>query len=129
MSLRTESIEGVEVIHIDHPQLSDTFTIHSLGQQILEHVEQQDNNCVLLNMANVEFISSTMVGKLISLYKTCRQRNIGLHICCVNPMINEVLRMVRFELIMPVDKSQADAIESFKSGAVEPSTPPTSASA
>ncbi len=114
MSLRTETIDGVEVIHVDHPQLSDTFTIHSLGQELLEHIAQQQNKCVVLNLSAVEFIASTMVGKLISLHKSCRQRGIDFRICCVNPAIQEVLRMVRFELIMPVDGSQAEAIEAFQ---------------
>lgn len=114
MSLRTETIDGVEVIHVDHAQLSDTFTIHSLGQQILEHVGNNNPERVLLNMENVEFISSTMVGKLISLNNNLRQKDVELRICCVNEGIREVLQMVRFDLVIPIYDTQEAGIQSFQ---------------
>jgi anti-anti-sigma factor len=114
MSFQTETLEQVEVLSIDSEQLSDDHVIMSLGKQLHDHVSIQSQGQVLLDLSKVKYISSLMVGQLISLKKACQRDNVDLRICGVKPVIMEVLKLVRFDKMVTIHLTRDEALDAFK---------------
>ena len=67
MEIRTETCDDIEIINVKAENLNDEMMIRDLGNQVMEHIENQPLEKVLLDMNDVKFISSSMVGRLISI--------------------------------------------------------------
>jgi anti-anti-sigma factor len=65
---------------------------------------------VVLEMEEVEFLSSHLIGQLIMLQKRVLQHGGALRLCGLSPSCQDVLRVCRVITILPAYESRTDAV-------------------
>lgn len=76
-------------------------------------VEQQQGKGILLNFANVEFLSSAALGKLITLDRKVKAAKGRLKMCNIRPEIFEVFQITKLNKVFDIRKDEADAVKAF----------------
>jgi anti-anti-sigma factor len=65
---------------------------------------------VVLEMDEVEYLCSHLIGQLVMLQKRVLQHGGALRICGLSPPCQEVLRLCRLITVLPVYESRSDAV-------------------
>lgn len=106
-------VDDVTVVHFKESRITDDLGIQELGQELFALVDQAHRTKLLLNFANVQFLSSGALGKLRALESRVAKRGGVVKLCSINSNIYEVFRITRFDTIFEIFKTEADALASF----------------
>lgn len=112
-SLREEG--EVVVGEFSVPRLSDDQNVEQLGQDLFALVDQFDKRKVVLSLANVEYLTSSVLGKLITLHRKMHRHKGRLVLCDLQPEVNEVMRVSRLHDYFRVSGSLTDALSDVQS--------------
>ena len=112
-TLLTRIEEDILLVYFQDIRIIDEATIQNLGQDLINLIKQGNQNKILINLENVNFMSSAMIGKLILFGKKCQASNVDLRICNINPNIKEVFDLMKLEKVFKVDEDEAQAVAAF----------------
>lgn len=87
--------EDVAVVTITVPQLTDESNVEILGRDLFSLVEQYDQRKVVLSLERVDYLTSSVLGKLISLHRKMHRSEGKLVLCQLRPEVREVLHLSR----------------------------------
>ncbi len=73
-------------------------------------VERDDRKKIVLNFANVEFLSSAALGKLIGFDKRVKQHGAELVLSNIRPEIYEVFAITKLTKLFQIKDDEADAL-------------------
>ena len=59
-------------------------------------------------------MASSMIGKIILLFKKCKEAHIDLRFCEVSDNIMEVFKLMKLDSRLDIKKTEQEALESFK---------------
>lgn len=93
------------------PRLSDDQNIEQLGQDLFALVEQFDKRKVVLSLSNVEYLTSSVLGKLITLHRKMHRQQGRLVLCDLRPDVSEIMRVSRLNDYFVVSTSLDDALQ------------------
>ena len=68
---------------------------------------------VLIDFQGVNYLSSTILGRLINLARMAHASDARLKLCNIQPDVQDVFRLTRLESFFAMHASQAEAIEAF----------------
>ena len=69
--------------------------INALQETIVSIIEQSENIKLVLDFANVKFLSSAVLGLLIRISKRIYERNSKLRLCNIDRKIYEIFKITR----------------------------------
>jgi anti-sigma B factor antagonist len=107
-------VDGVTVIRFVDHKILDPVNIQELAEELFSLVEEDDHNQLLLNFADVDFLSSAALNKLISLNNKVQRAQQQLKICSLRPEIYEVFVITRLNQMFEIKDDEASAIAEFK---------------
>jgi anti-sigma B factor antagonist len=107
---------GVTVVHFTEAKVIDQRNINMIGAELTKMVESGGVSKMLVNMENVEYLSSAVLGKLISVHKTLLMNKGSLKLCGIGAAILEVFEITRLDKVFDIHKSEIEALESFRMG-------------
>lgn len=91
------------------PRLTEEQNVEQLGQDLFALIEHFDKKKVVLDLASVEYMTSSVIGKLITLHRKMHRREGCLVLCELQPEVREVMRLSRlidyFKLADSVDQA------------------------
>ena len=108
--------QGVTIVHFTETKVIDQRNINQIGAELTKMVESGAVMKMLINMENVRYLSSAVLGKLISLHKTLRMSKGTLKLCSIAPAIFEVFEITRLDKVFSIHESEDDALEAFRLG-------------
>ena len=111
--LEIEALGDVTVVHFRDPRISDPLEIDDVGRQISHLIESDHCTKLVIDFSPVEFLSSAMIGKLISLHRKVKVRKAALRLCNLQRQIQEIFNLCSLERIFDVCADLAAAIASF----------------
>jgi stage II sporulation protein AA (anti-sigma F factor antagonist) len=82
--------------------LLDETNTPAVGDELLALVERRRPQTLLVDFANVAFLSSTMLGLLLVVRKALQARGGRLVLCHLNPQVYEVFEATRLHLLFEV---------------------------
>ncbi len=100
----------VVIVTFSMTHISDEDNIEDLGHELFGLVEQFDCRKVLLNMKGVEYVTSSVIGKLITLHRKLHRSEGQLVISDLSPGVSEVLQAARLMSYFKVVPTQAEAL-------------------
>jgi len=106
--------QGVTVVHFTDAKVIDQRNINLIGTELTDLVEKGGVRKMLVNMDNVQYLSSAVLGKLISLHKALRMNQGVLKLCSIAPPIYEVFEITRLDKIFDIYRSEAEALDAFR---------------
>jgi len=111
--LKVEIIGDVSVVDFFDKKIIDEQNITHIGDDLFKLVEQDGHKKVLLNFRNVDFMSSAMLGKLITLFKKLQARSGRLILCNISPEIQEVFKITKLDKLFTILDDEQVALQSF----------------
>lgn len=87
--------------------------IRSLQESIMSVVDQSDDVRLILDFANVEFLSSAVLGLLIRVSKHILDRQGQLRLCNISPKIYEVFKITQLTKVFDIHTDAQAALDSL----------------
>lgn len=112
-TLLNRTHEDIMIVYFQDVRIIDETRIQSLGNELLDLVNNGKYNKIILNFQNVSFMSSAMIGKLIQFAKRCKTADIQLRLCNINENIEEVFELMKLNLVFDIDPDEEAAIEAL----------------
>lgn len=111
--LKVDKVGDVTVVELTDKKILDEISIGQIGEQLRQIVLQQASPKLVLDFVNVQYMSSSALGMLITLHKRVRESGGQLRMCCIQPAIYEVFVITRLNEIFQILPTRQEAVESF----------------
>lgn len=89
----------------------DASTVSSFKKQTADWV-QKGSYILLLNLANIDFIDSSGLGSIISLFKLVAE-NGNMAICNTRPTVQSLFRLTRMDKVFTIYHSEEEGIHAL----------------
>lgn len=110
----------VAVVSLLSKRMLDESNIQGLYDELRALVEEKGVNKMVINFDGVTYLSSAVLGKLISLLKLIRQNRGRLRICNVHPNVAEIFSITQLDQVIGLDANITEAVESVRTGQPKP---------
>jgi phenylalanyl-tRNA synthetase beta chain len=104
--LELEEIGDVTAVQLVDPKILDEQNVQVIGEQLFSLVDDVGRRKLLLDLRNVEYLSSAALGKLITLHKKLQAVGGKLMLCNIDPQIYEVFEITKLDKFFEITKSQ-----------------------
>jgi anti-sigma B factor antagonist len=111
--LEISTAGDVTVVRFSDGKILDASNIEELGAQLFNLVEKENQQKLLLNFQNVEFLSSAALNKLIILDKKTKSISGKLKLCSLRPEILEVFVITRLNQLFEIAEDEETALNAF----------------
>lgn len=112
--LQVSTHDGVVVARFKEQELIDVLVIAELEEELHSLVAEEGRAKLLLSFAGVTFLSSAMLGRLISLNTRLKGKGGELKLCEPCPSIKEILTVTRLGQIIDVRNTENDGLKAFE---------------
>ncbi|HEY7116366.1 MAG TPA: STAS domain-containing protein [Tepidisphaeraceae bacterium] len=120
-NLERSNIDGVTVLRLRG----------SLNQGAIADVEksfrdatQEDGAAIVLDLTNVDILTTPAISMFLDAARAIKHTGGRIVATGPQPRVNEVLRRLRLDTLLPVCTSIAEGIQRVKNGGAPPDTPP-----
>jgi len=107
-------IDDVVVIGFNRGRIRDEREILKMLESLGRYIESKSGLKVVLDLSNVEYLSSAGLGHLVGLLKKCRSRGSVLKLSCLREPILELFEVMRLTKIFEIYPQVDSAVETFK---------------
>jgi anti-sigma B factor antagonist len=108
-----EDIGDVAVVQFVDKKILDEQNIQMIGDDLFRLVDELGRRKILLNFANVEFMSSAALGKLIRLHQRLQQAGGKLVLCGISTSIMEIFVITKLDKMLTIVKDEQTGLNSF----------------
>jgi anti-sigma B factor antagonist len=110
MDISTQQVKSVSVMTVKGRV--DSATAPDL-ENALKQLVEGDKTQIVLDLKDVEYMSSAGLRAMVSTLKSVKRLNGDLRLCSPSPRVAEVLRLAGLNSIFSIYPTQADAVGSF----------------
>lgn len=100
----------ITVVRFKDQKIIDPVAIQELGQELFDLIEKESCSKLVVNFANVEFLSSAALGKLITFEKLAKRNNAQLMLTNIAPEIFQVFAITNLDKLFKIKDTEADAL-------------------
>ncbi len=111
--LLVSQMHGVTVVNFRHTSILDAAAIEMIRKELCALIDEQARRKVVLDFAHVKFLSSTMLGVLIDLYKKSRLIDGRVVICGLRPQLYKVCKVMNLHKLLEFADDEEQALNSF----------------
>ena len=104
---------SVHVVYFLDRKILDESNIVEIANQLFELVEKSKGVKLCLNFGNVQYLSSTVLGKLITLNTRVNEDGGKLVLCAIRPQILEVFKITKLSKLFDIVDDEATALTHF----------------
>jgi anti-sigma B factor antagonist len=112
--LTTKVVDGVVVIGFNRGRIRDEREILKTLESLGRYIESKTGLNIVLDLSNIEYLSSAGLGHLVGLLKKARGRQSTLKICSLREPIQELFEVMRLTKIFDIYAGVDEATASFK---------------
>ena len=112
--LMSQKNRGVLVVYINEPKLLDERIITETSKELMTMVDKAEQRMLLVNFQSVRFMSSAMLGKLVTLYKDCKKNKVNLKMSNVHKEITEIFKITKMDKLFKIYADESHAIAAFE---------------
>jgi len=105
---------GVHVVSFLDRKILDESNIVEIANELFDLVEKSKGIRLCLNFANVQYLSSTVLGKLITLNTRVNEDTGKLVLCTIRPQILEVFKITKLTKLFDICEDETTALSHFK---------------
>ena len=105
---RLDDVDGVTVVRLAGPKL-----VIDSGEPLFGLVEDGGHRKLLLDFAEVRFLSSAALGVLITLKRKVEEVGGRLKLCHLAPDLLELFRLTRMQELFAIHRDEREALAGF----------------
>ena len=111
--IEVNEVGDVTVVRFRDRKLIEDIRIQELGQELFGLIDGEQRDKLLLNFSQVEFLSSSALGKLITLDKKMKANGGSMKLSNIRPEIFEVFNITKLDRMFDIRDDEADALAAF----------------
>jgi anti-sigma B factor antagonist len=111
--LEVERIGEVTVVNFTDKKILDEEKIQAIGDDLSQLVENLPSPKILLNLSQVEYLSSSAIGKFISVHKKVNAKGGQLVFCGIKAEIYEIFELLKMHTRFNIQKDEQSALQVF----------------
>ena len=105
-----DQIGDVTVARFTDKKILDENNIQVIGNQMFGLVDEDGRKKIVLDFANVEYLSSAALGKLITMNNKVKTAKGKLRLCNIRPEILEVFTITKLNKVLEIKTDQEQAL-------------------
>ena len=113
MSIASETKDGILTIHVKDPRMVEEAQLEELERSILALIDKTTEERVIIDFRNVNFMSSSMLGKLVKIQKKCKEFKVKLKMSSISPDILQVFKITKLDKLFDIAKDEEAARKAF----------------
>lgn len=113
MSIRKYAKDGILTVQFTAPRILDETILEKIAQDVVAELNQSTEEKVILDFAAVQFMSSSMLGKLVMIHKKCKEFKIKLKLSGISPDIRTVFKISKLDKLFDIEPDEATARKAF----------------
>lgn len=106
--------KNATIIAFTNEKILEEKDILSLQESIMSVIDQSERINLVLDFANVKFLSSAVLGLLIRVSKKIYEHQGQLRLCNLNPKIYEIFKITRLTKTFDICPDVEKAVESLQ---------------
>lgn len=109
--IMASKIGDVTVVNFLTSQVLDEMNVQQLGKELNDLLDNEYANKMVINFAKIKFLSSAVLGKLISLNKKIASMKGRIAFCSINSDIMQVFKITRLDKLIPIFDDEDTAVK------------------
>ena len=105
-----EEKDGVSIIRFKESDILDQINIQEIGDEMNKIVEATPGIKLVVDFKGVEYLSSTALGKLITLKRRVDSKSGELRLCNIKESILEVFSITKLDTIFTIKSTLQEAV-------------------
>ena len=111
--LAINEIGDVSIVRFSD-RILDESNVLEVGRELFELLDQDGRKNLLLNFSDVTFLSSSALGKLITLHRKVKAVGGSLHFSNICPNIHSInFSLTRLDQLFEIHEDEPDALAAF----------------
>ena len=106
--------QGVAVVNFRDSSILDGAAVQSIADELYELVDQQAQRKIVLDFSQVRFLSSMMLGVLISLQKKSQDIKGKMVLCGLRADLYRVFEIMKLDKMLTFAKDEAEAMQKLE---------------
>lgn len=107
-----QNVEKFAVIEFKTSSLMDQIVLEEIAKELYRLIDEEDRRRIVLDFERVEYISSQMIGIILTMQKKLAAlKNSKFVLCGVGPKLMELLKITRLDRILTLKPSQREAVK------------------
>jgi anti-sigma B factor antagonist len=106
--------DNIAVVSILDGAILDETNIAELGQELMNLVQKRYMIKMILDFAQVRYLSSAVLRELIKVHKAIQAEKGALKICNLRPDLQEVFTITQLDKVIEIKPDLVSALNSFK---------------
>jgi anti-sigma B factor antagonist len=100
------------IVSVPDANIVDESRIQEIGESLLDICDRAVAQAkrLVVDFRSVEFMTSAMLGKLVQLNKTARQKSLDLRLAFINKNLHEVFDLTRLSTVFHFDDDDPDLL-------------------
>ncbi len=112
--LLSQVIDGIAVIGFARGRIRDEREILKTLESLGRYIESKTGLELVLDLGNVEYLSSAGLGHLVGLLKKSKSKGSTLKLCSLREPIQELFDVMKLTQIFEIHASVKEATDSFQ---------------
>ncbi|EMK01871.1 STAS domain-containing protein [Leptospira sp. WS58.C1] len=100
MELTVEIKGNSRVIHLIGNM--DVHNTHKVEQAFMDHIRKATESNIVLDMSNVEFVSSAGLRVIVGSLRVCKEREIQLKLAALRPAVRKVFEIIDMDSLFRI---------------------------
>ena len=109
--LDIEEVGDVTVAKFVDKKILDEGNIQIIGNQLFSLIEEDGRQKIVMDLSNVEYLSSAALGKLITMDKKVKAAKGKLRLCAIRPDIYEVFAITKLNKLFDMKDNLEAALQ------------------
>ncbi len=111
--LRIENVDDVAVVSFTDTKIVAEDQIQEVGDELYALVEGNAKKKILLNFGNVQYCSSTVLGKLVSLKRRVDAAKGKPKLCCIHPYLLVPFKLTGLDKVFEIHAEEQAALNRY----------------
>jgi len=112
--LTSETIGNVGVVRFATSRILDASNVDQIGEEFTHLVKEEKMTKMVVNFQNIEYMSSAVIGKLITLNKSVASAGGKVKFCCIDEGVMEIFTIMRLDKLIKIYENEEEALDSFR---------------
>ena len=106
----------VAVVSLLNKRMLDESNVRALYEELRFLVEERGHHRLVIDFGGVEYLTSAVLGKLVSLLKVVKKHGGRLRLCNLHPNVAEIFRLTELDRVIGIDRGISEAVEAVRLG-------------
>ena len=106
---------NVTVVTFVEAAMLDETSIQELGGELENVVKGRDKINLVIDLSNVDYVSSAVLGRLVKIYKIVKKAKGKMKLAGVKSTILQVFRITKLDKMFEIHPTREKAVKSFRS--------------